>query len=296
MPEPVIRCRSLYKIFGLDPADVRTDGEGVVEPSILEREGVVAAVNNVSLEVSPGETLIVMGLSGSGKSTLVRCLSRLIEPTSGTVEIEGADLLAMSDRELIDLRRSKMGMVFQNFALLPHRTALEKHRLPAADAGDEAPRLRGAGAQDDRSRRARGPGEQLPARAVRRPAAAGRNCAIARRRARHLVSRRAVLRARPAHPQGDAGRVPASPVPAQEDHRLHHPRFRRGAQARGSNGHHVQRQRRADRCARGNRAQPRNRVRVAVHQRRAAREGAEGRARSWNRRATTRRWPTRPST
>ena len=91
MSEPVIRCRSLYKIFGLDPADLRTDSDGVVEPSILEREGVVAAVDNVTLDVSPGETLIVMGLSGSGKSTLVRCLSRLIEPTSGSVEIEGAE-------------------------------------------------------------------------------------------------------------------------------------------------------------------------------------------------------------
>ena len=130
MPEPVIRCRSLYKVFGLSLADLRTDGEGVVVPSILEREGVVAAVNNVSLEVSPGELLIVMGLSGSGKSTLVRCLSRLIEPTSGSVEIEGVDLLKMSDRELIGLRRSKMGMVFQNFALLPHRTALENIAFP----------------------------------------------------------------------------------------------------------------------------------------------------------------------
>ena len=130
MSEPVIRCRSLYKIFGLNPADLRTDSEGVVEPSILEREGVVAAVNNVTLEVSPGETLIVMGLSGSGKSTLVRCLSRLIESTSGSVEIEGEDLLAMGDKELIALRRSKMGMVFQNFALLPHRTALENIAFP----------------------------------------------------------------------------------------------------------------------------------------------------------------------
>ena len=127
---PVIRCRSLYKVFGLNPADLRTDADGVVEPSILEREGVVAAVNDVSLEVAPGELLIVMGLSGSGKSTLVRCLSRLIEPSSGSVEIEGADLLRMSDRELIDLRRNKMGMVFQNFALLPHRTALENIAFP----------------------------------------------------------------------------------------------------------------------------------------------------------------------
>ena len=130
MTEPVIRCRSLYKVFGLNPADLRTDAEGVVEPSLLEREGVVAAVNDVSLEVAPGELLIVMGLSGSGKSTLVRCLSRLIEPSSGSVEIEGADLLRMSDRELIDLRRNKMGMVFQNFALLPHRTALENIAFP----------------------------------------------------------------------------------------------------------------------------------------------------------------------
>ena len=130
MTEPVIRCRSLYKVFGLNPADLRTDAGGVVEPAILEREGVVAAVNDVSLEVAPGELLIVMGLSGSGKSTLVRCLSRLIEPSSGSVEIEGADLLRMSDRELIDLRRSKMGMVFQNFALLPHRTALENIAFP----------------------------------------------------------------------------------------------------------------------------------------------------------------------
>ena len=130
MPEPVIRCRSLYKVFGISPADLRKDADGVVEPSILEREGVVAAVNNVTLDVSPGEILVVMGLSGSGKSTLVRCISRLIEPSSGSVEIEGHDLLNMNDKELIELRRHKMGMVFQNFALLPHRTALENIAFP----------------------------------------------------------------------------------------------------------------------------------------------------------------------
>ena len=130
MSEPVIRCKSLYKVFGIDPADLRKDSKGIVEQSILERDGVIAAVNNVTLEVSAGEMLVVMGLSGSGKSTLVRCLSRLIEPSSGSVEIEGKDLLNMNDRELIELRRNKMGMVFQNFALLPHRTALENIAFP----------------------------------------------------------------------------------------------------------------------------------------------------------------------
>ena len=130
MSEPVIRCRSLYKIFGLDHAELRTDEEGVVQSSLLAREGVVAAVNNVGIDVAAGEILVVMGLSGSGKSTLVRCLSRLIEPSSGQVRIEGADLLSMNERELIELRRNKMGMVFQNFALLPHRTALENIAFP----------------------------------------------------------------------------------------------------------------------------------------------------------------------
>lgn len=130
MSQPVIRCRSLYKIFGVDPADLIKDASGVVSPAIFARPGVVTAVDNVSLEVMRGEILVVMGLSGSGKSTLVRCLSRLIESSSGSVEIEGEDLLAMSEKELIELRRSKMGMVFQNFALLPHRTVLENIAFP----------------------------------------------------------------------------------------------------------------------------------------------------------------------
>ena len=130
MPQPVISCRALYKVFGVSPDELITDESGVVDSAIFARDGVVPAVDNVSLEVHRGEILVVMGLSGSGKSTLVRCLSRLVEPSSGSVEIEGDDLLAMSDKELIELRRSKMGMVFQNFALLPHRTVLENIAFP----------------------------------------------------------------------------------------------------------------------------------------------------------------------
>jgi len=73
---------------------------------------------------------VVMGLSGSGKSTLLRCLSRLIDPTAGNITIQGRDLLAMNNKELIALRRQKMGMVFQHFALLPHKTVLENVMFP----------------------------------------------------------------------------------------------------------------------------------------------------------------------
>ena len=129
-PQPVIRCQALYKIFGITPDQLQKDSQGLIDPSYRDRQGVVTAVDNVSLDVSEGELLVVMGLSGSGKSTLVRCLSRLIEPTSGSVEIEGNDVLAMSEKELIELRRNKMGMVFQNFALLPHKTVLENIAFP----------------------------------------------------------------------------------------------------------------------------------------------------------------------
>ncbi|HIL14650.1 MAG TPA: ATP-binding cassette domain-containing protein [Deltaproteobacteria bacterium] len=127
---PTIRCQSLYKIFGVTPSEVPRDSSGAIDRTYLERTGAVMAVDDVSLEVSPGELLVVMGLSGSGKSTLVRCLSRLIEPSFGSVEIEGSDLLGMTEKELIEVRRNKMGMVFQHFALLPHRTVLENIAFP----------------------------------------------------------------------------------------------------------------------------------------------------------------------
>jgi len=131
IPEPVvIKCQSLYKVFGVEKQDIETNSEGKIDNSTLTQKGAVAAVNNVTLDVHKGEILVVMGLSGSGKSTLVRCMSRLIEPSSGLVEIEGKNLLEMNEKELIDLRRNKMGMVFQNFALLPHKTVLENIAFP----------------------------------------------------------------------------------------------------------------------------------------------------------------------
>lgn len=92
-------------------------------------------MREASLTVHEGEIFIIMGLSGSGKSTLLRCLARLIEPTAGTVEFDGMDLLKASEAEMIELRRHKMGMVFQNFALLPHLSVIENVAFPLAVQG-----------------------------------------------------------------------------------------------------------------------------------------------------------------
>ncbi len=92
---------------------------------ILEQTGHVVAVRDVSFKVREGEIFVVMGLSGSGKSTLVRCISRLIEPTLGTLLVDGEDVLAMDDRQLRELRRHRMSMVFQHFGLFPHRRVIE---------------------------------------------------------------------------------------------------------------------------------------------------------------------------
>jgi len=103
---------------------------GVVDSAEFEKHGCIVGVNNASFEVYPGELLIIMGLSGSGKSTLLRCISRLTDATAGKIFIEGEDILSMNNKKLIQLRRSKMGMVFQSFALLPHKTVLENIAFP----------------------------------------------------------------------------------------------------------------------------------------------------------------------
>jgi glycine betaine/proline transport system ATP-binding protein len=128
--QPVIKCDSLYKIFGDNTADMMAKSNGNIDVEAFKDAGCIFGVNNASLEVHKGEMLIVMGLSGSGKSTLLRCISRLTDTTNGSIHIDGEDLLAMNDKELMELRRNKMGMVFQSFALLPHKTVLENIAFP----------------------------------------------------------------------------------------------------------------------------------------------------------------------
>jgi glycine betaine/proline transport system ATP-binding protein len=129
--EAVIACREVWKLYG-PQAERKLAALGGAAPSAeaLREAGLIAAVRDVTLTVGRGEMLVVMGLSGSGKSTLLRCMSRLVEVTAGVVEVEGRDVGRLSERELIALRRDKMGMVFQNFALLPHRSVLDNVAFP----------------------------------------------------------------------------------------------------------------------------------------------------------------------
>jgi len=130
MSDKVIKCEAVYKIFGAGAKKMLQDVRGNVDAKTFQEAGCIVGVNNASFEVSKGEMLVVMGLSGSGKSTLLRCISRLTDATAGKIFIEGQDLLSLKNKELIELRRNKMGMVFQSFALLPHKTVLENIAFP----------------------------------------------------------------------------------------------------------------------------------------------------------------------
>jgi glycine betaine/proline transport system ATP-binding protein len=123
---PTIAVSNLWKVFGPHPE--RVPGSPLADlPAVTlrARTGCLVAVRDVSFDVAPGEVFVVMGLSGSGKSTLVRCLTRLIEPTSGEVRIDGESVGEMPARRLRDLRRKQVAMVFQHFGLLPHRPVLD---------------------------------------------------------------------------------------------------------------------------------------------------------------------------
>lgn len=116
----------LWKVFGPRPTAIVGSPDADLPRNELQRKsGNVVAMRNVSFDVAPGEVFVVMGLSGSGKSTLLRALTRLIEPTAGTVRIGGVDVTQASPAELLEIRRNRVSMVFQHFGLLPHRTLID---------------------------------------------------------------------------------------------------------------------------------------------------------------------------
>lgn len=132
----ILDCRHVWKLYGAG-ADKLFSGNSTPDKDALKAAEIIGAVQDINLQIYEGEIFVIMGLSGSGKSTLVRCLSRLVEPTSGDIEFDGNDLLGASDAELIQIRRKKMGMVFQQFALMPHLTVFENIAFPLQIQGVE---------------------------------------------------------------------------------------------------------------------------------------------------------------
>ena len=121
-----IEVRNLYKIFGKNQQKaIEMLKDGATKEEVLEKNNSTVGVNDASFDVKEGEIFVIMGLSGSGKSTLLRCVNRLIEPTAGSIKVDGQEVRDFDKEELRSFRETEFGMVFQNFALLPHRTVLE---------------------------------------------------------------------------------------------------------------------------------------------------------------------------
>ena len=130
-----LSCRNVWKVYGSQPEQFFNSLNGSVDDANshaekIRNDGHIVANADVSFDVHAGEIFVIMGLSGSGKSTIVRCLSRLVEPTAGEIILDGEDLLRKSDTELIDIRRHKMGMVFQSFGLMPHLNVIDNIAFP----------------------------------------------------------------------------------------------------------------------------------------------------------------------
>jgi glycine betaine/proline transport system ATP-binding protein len=136
--QPKLACRNIWKLYGLGAEEfLRSHPQATLEQ--ITSAGLIPAVRDASIDIQDGEIFVIMGLSGSGKSTLVRCLSRLIEPTAGALAFNGQDLRAATKAEMIEIRRHKMGMVFQHFALLPHLTVLQNVAFPLTIQGQKKP-------------------------------------------------------------------------------------------------------------------------------------------------------------
>lgn len=129
MSNVVLEVKNVFKVFGDDPVAVRKAIDlakgGSDKQTIMEGSGCTVGVNNVSMSINKAEIYVIMGLSGSGKSTLVRHFNRLIEPTSGEILLHGKNILELTDLDLRKVRREQISMVFQSFALLPHKTVVE---------------------------------------------------------------------------------------------------------------------------------------------------------------------------
>ena len=142
---PKVEIKHLTKIFGKRPkAAMKMVKQNKSKNEIVEKTGSTVGVYDINMSIEEGEIFVIMGLSGSGKSTLIRLLNRLIEPTAGQLFIDGQEITKLNKKQMIEIRRKKMSMVFQNFALFPHRTLLEKteYGLEIQGVGKEERRKR----------------------------------------------------------------------------------------------------------------------------------------------------------
>jgi glycine betaine/proline transport system ATP-binding protein len=150
-PQVKVLCQNLWKIFGPDPQHALTlIKDGMTKEEVQEQTGHVIAIRDISFDVKEGEVFMIMGLSGSGKSTLIRCLNRLMEPTKGQILVDGVDLATMDEMELRVARRHKLCMVFQQFALFPHRSVIDNvaYGLEVQGMGKEERHERAMGVLD----------------------------------------------------------------------------------------------------------------------------------------------------
>jgi len=146
MSETSIEIRELFKIFGPNPKTwVDAVKSGMTKAELGEKHGHILGLNNINISMPAGKIQVIMGLSGSGKSTLIRHINRLIEPTSGAIEIDGKNVLEMSEADLRAFRRRGTAMVFQRFALLPHRTVLDNVTFGLEVRGIDAAKARETG-------------------------------------------------------------------------------------------------------------------------------------------------------
>jgi glycine betaine/proline transport system ATP-binding protein len=135
--KPVISCKNVWKLFGATPEKYLSNMPENRSYEEIRQDGYIAGVKDVSVDVHKGEMLVIMGLSGSGKSTLMRCMGRLHDITGGVISVDGQSIMDLDEKGLIEMRRSKMGMVFQSFGLLPHRTVLENVAFPLEMRGQD---------------------------------------------------------------------------------------------------------------------------------------------------------------
>src|SRR5690606_36689529 len=220
-----IVIKGISKLFGRSPTEaLRLLAAGATKEEVQRRTGTTVGVYDVNLTINAGEVFVVMGLSGSGKSTLLRCINRIHNATTGQIIVDGQDITALNERELREVRRKKFGMVFQRFALVPHRTVLGNVAYVPRSAGRTAPSAPGTGPGHPADRRPGGMGKPPPRPAQRWHAATGRPGPCSGRGPGHPAHGRSLQRARSPYPQGDAGRTPRAADVHAQDHRIHHPR------------------------------------------------------------------------